>query len=353
MVLGIGMRTVWISLRALNYTDRAFRAAIKNLDVLKKAEREQVKEALKMAEIGKMNVQVGMLYAATLGMMVNNMWNMLASTEAGKAHLAELNELINETKSAFADTIFTALKPLIDIFSIFLRVLRDNEPLRILVILFASTAVLLSAMYAGYKLLVGIKQMYTATLGVAQFLEKKGLLIKVADFKTTLAQAGAHWQLAVAVAAAGGAFAVTFMLLKDMPAYVNAIIAVVLALAAAFWALFVAESAATWGIAAILGEAAAGAAMATAAAYQARGGMFAVGTRSLPYTGMFFGHKGEVVYNPISGRPTGLEPKGELTSQTNVYRIPMTIENVHTKADIDDLNEKVAEAIRKSAKRRR
>jgi len=173
MVLGIGMRTVWISLRALNYTDRAFRAAIRNLDKLKDAEREQVKEALKMAEIGKMNIQVGLLYAATLSMMVSNIWNMLASTEAGKMHLAELTEVINETKSAFADTLFTALKPFIDVFTGFLRILRDNEPLRILIIMLGATVVILSAMYAGYKLLTGIHQMYTATLKVSQFLESR------------------------------------------------------------------------------------------------------------------------------------------------------------------------------------
>jgi hypothetical protein len=266
MVLGLGMRTVWISLRALNYTDRAFRAAIGNLDKLKKAEQEQVKQALKMAEIGRLNVQVGMLYAATLTMMVSNIWNMLAATEAGQMHLGELAEVMEETKNAFADTLFGALRPLIDVFTNFLKLVRDVEGLRILILLVGIGVIAFMGLYSAYKMVTGAIAMYNAVRALQEFLENKGLLLKITDIKMTLLQAGAYWKLAVAISAAGGAFAIAFFALRDAPPIISAMIAVVLALAAAFFLLWAGISAATLGVAGVIGGAALGAALASASA---------------------------------------------------------------------------------------
>jgi len=145
------------------------------------------------------------------------------------------------------------------------------------------------------------------------------------------------------------------MLLKDMHPAVSAIIAVVLALAAAFFLLWAGISAATLGIAGVIGGVAAGAALASATAMRSQMG-FAAGTRALPYTGMFFGHRGEMVFNPATGQPTGVRREvfgEEMEPRTNIYDMPITIEHVHTKADFDDLDEELGQALRKGAKRRR
>jgi len=348
MVLGLGMRTVWISLRAMNYTDQAFRAAIGNLDKLQAAERQQVKAALQMAEIGKYNIQVGMLYAATITMMAMSLWQMLASTEAGQRQLAGLNTVMQETKSAFADTLFGALRPLIDAFTGFLMLLRDNEPLRILIILIGMAVAAFMMMYSVYKVVTGAIAMYNAMRTLQTFLESKGLFTKLMDINLTNLQTMAYFKLAIAVAAATGGFMLAYLALRGAPPIVSAIIAVVLALAAAFFLLWAGISAATLGIGALLGGAALGAAL--AAASSATGEMgFARGTRALPATGLFFGHRGEMVYNPLTGSPTGVRDLlGEEEEEPSVTTqdIDINIEHLHTEATFDEIDEKLGRKLR-------
>jgi hypothetical protein len=58
------------------------------------------------------------------------------------------------------------------------------------------------------------------------------------------------------------------------------------------------------------------------------------------------------VYNPHTERPTGIQPQIEQPSITN-YDVPITIENVHTKASFDDLEDELSSALRKAGRRRR
>jgi len=356
MVLGLGMRTVWISLRAMNYTDRAFRAAIMNLDKLEEKERDHVKQLLAQKEIARLNVQVGILYAATLAMMTTKVLGMLAATEAGKFHLSELTQVMNETKEAIADTLFTALKPLIDAFTGFLKLVRDVAPLRVAIIVIGALAAGLFALYAISKVVKGLQEGRAVAQAILTFLAKKqaesNIQLTLSNYQlaTSAKQLAFSWKM-VAISA-GAAFGI-FFLLKDiigpLPAALIGVAVAIGILAAQLWLAAGAMSVLTWGLAAIAG----GAALAGVIAMVAGVTGFAMGTRSAPYTGLAMVHKGEVVYNPQTDRPTGVVEKRDVGPTTTIQDIDVTIEEVYTKAEIDDLGEEIGKALWKKMKESR
>ena len=264
--------------------------------------------------------------------------------------MQELSQSIQEVKVAFADTLFEGLKPFLDVFKGFLNILKDNAPLRVLILLVAGAAAVGLLLYGSYKLVTGAIAGYQAALKIMAILEKHGLVTKAAHTVSVHGVTMAYWQLAVAVAAALGTFALTYMILKDMPPAVNALIAVIFGLAAAFWALYIAESAASLGIAAALGGVAAGAAAAVVSQYQ--GMQF--GTRGLPYTGLFYGHKGEVVYDPQTERPTGVgkDLEGEGIKRTEMD-VAVNIENLNVKSDFDEFDSKMRRVLLELARESR
>ena len=83
MVMGMGMRSIWIALRATNYTDRAFRLAINNLDKLEKKEKAHVKLLIRQKQAAMANVAAGMMYAAMGYMMAGSLANIMAQTRVG------------------------------------------------------------------------------------------------------------------------------------------------------------------------------------------------------------------------------------------------------------------------------
>jgi len=351
MVMGLGMRTVWISLRALNYTDRAFRAAIINLDKLAKAERDHVKMLLAQKEVARMQVQVNLLYAATLSMMAGQLFNLMAQTEAGATYMSEFNQVIKELKVAFADTFFEILRPVLDVMKAFAVLLRDNEPLRKVIGFVAILAGALVMLYFTVKILTGIYQGYLLTQKIHSYLTdlavKKNIQLMVSNKGLTIS-----WvTLGAAIKIALGSFALFMglgMLLgKQGSMWAAVIIGIAMAvyvLAAALKGAAISLSILTWGAAAIAGLAAV-----------AMMPEFAGGTRAAPFTGPMWVHKGEIIYNPRSGRPAGVRDilGGEEGPRVTNQEVNVTIENLHTKAEFDDLDEEFARINRRRMRRRR
>ena len=362
MVLGMGMRTVWISLRAVNYTDQAFRASIINLKKLENAERNHLNLLFAQKDMARYQIQTNMLYAATLAMVYGELFRLTSETEVGAEYMSEFNETVKELKTAFADTFFEILRPVLDVISVFMGYLKEHEVLRKFVggIVLLGGALLMLIFV--YKIISGLHTDHIMKQAIINYLtdlqtQKNIQLIATekAHIITIHGVSLSYFQLAAAVGMAGGAMAITFMLLKDVPAAVSAVIAVVFALAAAFWALFVAESAASLGVAAALGGVAAGAAAATVVAYQSRGGWFQKGTRALPFTGPFWGHKGEIVYNPSTGRPAGVRDilTGEGEPSVTNQDIDINVEHLHTEASFDEIDSKIARKLRRNMRSNR
>jgi hypothetical protein len=266
------LRTVWITLRATNYTAQAFSAVARQCDWL------EVKEKRLMTQ----NLRLGTA-AISAGLMFNTMGDQIGGVGG---------ELMKQAS------------------------------------LMMYVVGVLGYLKAGYIILTGINWAHmTSVLGVAM----------------------SYKMLAISAAAAFGAFLLVYnaLIALNNP-MVSGVIAVIAGITAALWMLFVAESAATMGVGLAIGGAAAGAALATAKQM----GAFQMGTRMIAATGPVIAHKGEIIYNPSTGRPT--QTQNDLANSgasTIIYEIPITIETVNTKADIDDVDEKIGKAIKRAANR--
>jgi hypothetical protein len=270
----MGLKTIWITLRAANYTTAAFSAVVRQVGGLEKAEKRLVMQNLALFRA-----------SMSAGLMFQTMGSQMGGA-AGEA----LNMAGN-----------------------------------------------MAYVVAGLG----------AVRTILPFLTRQWLTHTTSIFGASIA----YWQLALAAGAAFGAFALVYEALIQLnsPA-LTAAITVILALTAALWALFVAESAATWGVALALGGAAAGAAFALSKQL----GAFQHGTRMIEETGPVIAHKGEIIYNPSTGRPTqvGNDLAGGGGS-TTIYEVPIHIDEVNTKADVEEMDETVKKSLRKSARSRR
>lgn len=352
MVMGMGMRTVWISLRAINYTDQAFRAAIKNLRKLNAEEKKIYNAEMRRLQVSKSMIMVGMLQAAMGAMMLKSVYDLMSATERGSAYMEQFGAAMNETKTAIADALFTAFKPFLDIMLVILRVIADVGALNRLIALFMILIPVIITLKGVTMAYTSAMQMNNAMMALAELFGKKDVLIKAKQTMATRLLTMGTWGLAISIAAASAGFMIVYEVLTRLNNPIASLIVLILALTAAYWALFVAKSAATLGIGLVAGGIAAGAAFALAGQYS--GGGYQLGTRSAPWTGPMMVHKGEVIYNPALGLPTQIGAGTGGGEPTHVdYDIPITIEEVHLKADIDDLDEEMRKSLRKAARSRR
>jgi len=356
MVAGIGLRTIWITLRAVNYTDRAFRAAIDNTKKLQGEEKKHMDALLRQRKEIMANISAGLLYTAMGAIMIAGFYQLAQSTQLGASYMQQLNQSLTELKTQMADAFFVVLKPALDILQMFIGFMKQYPVIsRVIAVLavYASTLLLLVGLYkifSGAIALVNNSQainlLMTKILGAEQV--KNGFIVRGATIS--------YQQLGVAIFGALGIFLVAMTALRGMNPIFTAAIAIVLALATAFWFLWAGISAATLGVGLAIGGAAAGAAVATAMNVQDQmnANSYAGGTRALPKTGMFLGHKGEVVYNPSTGRPTQIanEVEGTHPSSTT-QQIQVNIDTINTKADVDDLDKELSRNLRKVANRSR
>jgi len=267
---GGGMRTIWITLRAINYTGRIFSAVISDLEKLKGAEAQIVKHHMMMGQ-----------YALMAGMMFNALGQQVGGT---------------------AGTMMNALSYTM-------------------------------MMLGGFEMLISVLKVLN--------VELRGLHV------TTQ-------QIVISMAAFTAGFTVAYLILQQLRSPLASLITILAAVAIAFWSVYIAKSAA-FPIAAAMGGIAAAASLALMEeSMNATTPEYQTGTRYAPYTGLAKIHKGEIIYNPYTNLPTqvGNEiSRGE--AGTNVWNLPITIQNVHTKADIDDIDEEIRKALRRNLRVRK
>ena len=302
----LGLRTIWIALRAINYTDRAFAAAIVNVKDLTEKEAILAKTAHR---------------AAIQGLMAGMMW-MTFGAMLGQAGF----EMARTT---------TMLKPFVNAVDSLFAVMAKSEALRTFV------SILLLAVSA--LMIFGGAAMMVQAINKLKWLPSIWKLVV------------AHQALAMSLGVITAAFLIFLAVGKVIGRPAGIIVAAIVAITAAIIAL---KAVSTFGVS--LGHDIRNVAMATAvgaglaAGVMAIGGGFQMGTRSIGKTGFALVHKHEVVYNPTTNRPTQIgNDLNRGVGETNYYEMPVTIETVNTKADIDDLDEKLSEVWRRRMKRRR
>jgi len=344
----------------MNYTDRAFRSALGNLDKLTAAEKKHLNNLLAMKDAARMNVAVGMLYAAMAGMMAQSLFSFISTTEVGAEYMSEFTSTLNEAKIALADTFFETLRPVLDVIKTFLELLRDNAPLRIVVMLLTLGATAALGLYGAYKLLLGIKEGIAAARALNIWLSEHQLILAKKQIASNTALTASSITLGTALAYVGASaafgFAVFYALrgiLGDLPAMLIAVAIALIPLVVMLWKASVAVSILTAGIATIAGLAALGGALGMM--NMAGIANFQMGTRSAPYTGPTMVHRGEVIYNPATERPTGIAAelrRGAGPSVTH-QKIEIDIENLHTEAPYDEIDEKIGKTLRRKMRNSR
>jgi branched-subunit amino acid transport protein AzlD len=182
--------------------------------------------------------------------------------------------------------------------------------------------------------------------GVQKFVASGMLAHQVTVFGLTMS----YQMLYLSIAAAVGVFMILYQVLSAMKNPVADAIAIIGGLIAVLIALIALEGAASMGLALV--GIAAGAAGGLALAQQY--GAFQMGTRMVGATGPAIVHHGEIIYNPATNRPTqvGTDLARE-GGESNVWHVPITIENVHTKAEIDDVDEQMRKSLRKNMRGRK
>src|SRR3990170_2507375 len=81
---------------------------------------------LKTIDTARLNIQTGVLYMAMISMVSQKLIGLLSLTQVGSEYMSEFNQTVQELKVAFADTLFEALKPLLDVLQIFMNIIKDN-----------------------------------------------------------------------------------------------------------------------------------------------------------------------------------------------------------------------------------
>jgi hypothetical protein len=350
---GMGMRTVWISLRAVNYTEQAFKNTAKSLDGLTDAQKKMRDSYLKTIDTAKLQIQTGTLYLAMLSMVGTKLGALLQTTQVGAQYMTQFNQTVKELKTSFADTLFLALKPLLDVLMAFMNVLKDNSALRTVIVYGGLLAIVIAGLYSAYIIFNNILLTNRTMQALNILMSGKSATANIAHATTVHGVKIAYWQLGAAMGAAFAAFTITFSLLQGASPIISGVIAAVFALAAAFWYLYVAESAATLGVAAVLGGIAAGAAVATAVGVQNSMKSHAVGTRMVAETGPAFLHRGEIVYNPSVNRPAGVEQEvmGARSSRGSPSSVTVNFNgDIHTKASVEEIDDRFGRKIYRAVK---
>lgn len=351
ILAGGGLRTVWISLRAINYTQKVFDDVIKNTNLMMQAETNAASATKNLTDMATHFVIAGAMMSVLALQLGGQLWNLAMSSQEGASQMAALQKNIDLTKGALADTIYEILQAtgILNLLNTVLTYIQENKWAQYLIIGLAGVVIVGLAVAGMLLLLTGL--MIMSTVAGANLSTMTGVLtmlfgnLTIAGIPLNIVLAN----LAASMLAVGAAFMI-FMALKDITGPIAAAIIAISALAVALWGLFVAESASSFGIAAAVGGAAAAAAYGISQVY----GHFQEGTRAVPYTGPVFAHKGEIIYNPSTNRP--LQVGNDLAGgggQTVNESVSVNIENVHTKAEFDDVDDQVRKALRKNMRNRR
>ena len=329
---GLGMRTVWINLRAMNYSDQAFRDTIQNVNKLSEAEKSQYQQLIKNKDASMKQIQVGMLYAAMTMMIAQRVSQLVSTTQVGAQFMAGFNQSFTELKTSIADTLFTALKPLLDMLKSFMDLVKNNGPLKAIIAALIILSVAFLGVYSAVKVVDGMMRLHAATIELNDFLVKHHMVTQTEHGMIINGLSISYKMLAASIAGAFLGFAVAYEILQHVNPIISATIGIILALTAAI--IFLKGVGGDYSF--LLGLTAAGAA--AGSLYAAYNGMsagttpsYAVGTAYVPKTGPAILHEGERVLTKEENT------KGGRSGSNQTVNIDMSGMTLQTKMDKEEL----------------
>jgi hypothetical protein len=299
---GIAMRTVWIALRATNYSEQAFRNAVKSVKDLTDAEKDERDGLLKTIDTAKLHMQTGVLYAAMLMMVTQRLGNLLMTTQIGSMYMAQFNQTLSELKTQFADTLFTALKPLLDALQWFMNILKDNAPLRNIIVYGGLLAIVIGGLYSAYLVLNAVMETNKAMTQLNISMSGKAVTANTAHAGSVNLLGISYQMLAVNIMTALGFAGTFYLILNSLNGPIKTIASAVMVLVGAITLLAFALNLVTFGASGISGAIGQVALLGSIGAIGAGGVGLAqsipsydVGIPYVPHTGPAIIHEGEAV----------------------------------------------------------
>lgn len=349
--MGFGFfRTIWISLRAVNYTTQAFQDTVHGLTKL-----QQAQLRLKMDAARNM-MAVGAMYVAMGGMAIMIINRIMQSSELGQKVLGEFGNSAGKSMDKLGASFAKVMGPLLNIVAKILELATANPIIADLLagLIVLGTVILIAA--GAVKLFSGAVAILNLQLMVKKLMVTSTQQSLLPYIGATHAATGATIGLATAVKMVAISLTVGLGLFTLLSGYMGQLPAALFAASAAFailavqmWLAAGAMSVLSWGAAAIAG----GAALAGAIAIATGAGQapeYQMGTRMLTKTGPIIGHRGEVVYNPENQLPTqinkGVEGRG--TSHHQNVTIDLSGSTIQTKANEEELIPMIKRALRKA-----
>jgi hypothetical protein len=336
---GFGMRTIWISLRAVNYSEQALKNTAKALQGLDDNQKKLRDSYLKTIDTAKLQIQTGTLYLAMLSMVGSKLGMLLQTTQLGAQYMSQFNQTVTELKTAFADTLFVALKPLLDVLMVFMNVLKDNSALRTVIVYGGLLAIVISGLYAAYIIFSNILLTNRTMMALNNLMSQSAIATNTAHANSVKILGMSYKMLGVAISGAFAGFSIAYSILQNVNPVMSATIGIILALIAAVVILksVFGDFSGLAGLA--IGGAAAGAFVASAQGYLTPKS-FAIGTRMITNTGPALLHRGEIVYNPSVNRPAGVEKEVMgASSRGNPSNVTVNFNgDINTKASVEDMD---------------
>ena len=336
-------RSIWITLRAANYTGQALNDASRGLNKVQQAE----------VNLAKSSVQLGMMYVAMGAMAVQGMVSIMQMSERGKEVWEKFTQSISPSLERLADAFADILGEVLPFISALMNIITINPIVTRVVagfVLFAATLMMAAgagkALSGGLKLLgIQFGVVGTSTTQAALPLDGKWTPSALRATLATHSLGAALKMMAISALVGFGVFVALEGVVGTLPASLFALAAAFAVLAVQMWMAAGAMSVLSWGAAAVAG----GAALAGAIAVATGATEYQMGTSFVKKGGLAVVHEGEEIKSAretrVKSRMEGIEaPRYAKTS----WYVPITIGTVHTKSDKDTMVPLIKKALKEA-----
>jgi len=335
-------RTIWVSIRAVNYTTNAFRQVNKGLSELRQ----------RQLMLGKSLLQMGFIYMAMGGIVIQTLMGIMTKSRQGERVMMRFSRRMDKSLKSLGNSLVKILEPILNVVATLLEIATANPIIRDL-IAYIGLGIAVFLTFAG---VINIVKGALAILGVS-FAVLTGKAAGTQMVFNSLGVAvppltGKFHGLSIAIGmvvagfSAGIAIAMTaYHIFGRLGGILAGLIAVIIGVAIALVALRAAGGDITglvqFGAALAIGGAA-------GAAFVASQPEYAMGTSFVRRTGLAKVHRGERIQ---SARESGVTPRMDRTFASTYSKVysPTTLHihgDVYTRSSRETMVPAIKRALR-------
>lgn len=330
------MRTIWVALRAVNYSRPAFSQATSQVKALQAWQQRLMNQQKQMERQSRMMIGVGLMYSVMGAMVGFAIGKMISMSREGSQYMEKFSQVAGKAAAEIGKALFDTLKPALDVVLSLLRIISENKALATMIghlMILVSTMLVvqgISKILGGVWMRMGMQALITGQVGLKGLV--KGLFeVNIAAnglLATTMKLFGIFYVF----------FAVSTALADALGGPLQAAIVMLIPLLAVLvgmlWAGATAVSIISVGVAAAAGIAGMVAAQQSIPEFQ-------TGTRFAQRTQPALVHAGEKI---TPARDVADEMRPSVTHITN--QIDFSNATINTKADKEELVPFIKRAMR-------